>query len=53
MIPEIDKDIIQMFYELIINKQRNLNNTPECIKKPIMELLDKNNVKIDDKYGNQ
>lgn len=41
MIPEIDKDIIQMFYELVKNNWRSINNTPECLKKHVLDLLDK------------
>lgn len=42
MIPEIDKSIIQMFYQLIKNNWRSLHNTPECLKRPVIELLEKN-----------
>nr|UWD58230.1 MAG: hypothetical protein [Bacteriophage sp.] len=41
MIPEIDKDIIQMFYELVKNNWRSIYNTPECLKRPVLDLLDK------------
>lgn len=41
MIPEIDKDIIQMFYQLIKNKWRSIHNTPECLRRPILEMIDK------------
>lgn len=42
MIPNIDKDIIQMFYELVQNEWRSMYNIPECLQKPIAELIDKN-----------
>lgn len=41
MIPEIDKDMIQMFYELVKNNWRSIYNTPECLIRPVLDLLDK------------
>jgi len=41
MIPEIDKDMIQMFYELLKNNWRSIHNTPECLKRSVLDLLDK------------
>lgn len=39
MIPEIDKDIIQMFYELVKNNWRSIYNTPECPKKTCVRFI--------------
>lgn len=45
MIPEIDKNIIQMFYELVKNNWRSIYNTPECLKRHVLDLLYKDEKK--------
>lgn len=47
MIPNIDKDIIQMFYELVKNNWRSLYNTPECLQKHVINLLEKDKIIVE------